>query len=221
MNRKLFLIGTLSIFFCLFFSVGLAMAATPGQLDKVTGGGGGSPTTIEFKNPISSNTVTEVLAKLITNLKSVVIAIAIIFIIIGGLMYMMSGGNEKTITRAKACVAGAVIGLAIVLAAPIFLKEILTIFGGSGINTSEIPSTTLTLAGVAGKVLDLLLSILGIVAIISLVVGGGMYLTSYGDEKRIGTAKSIVTYAIIGIVIALAALVIVQQVGNLLGENVG
>ena len=44
-----------------------------------------------------------------------------------------------------------------------------------------------------------------------------MYLTAYGDEKRIDTAKRVVTYAVIGIIVALASLVIVRQVVALLG----
>jgi len=183
----------------------------------------GSTTSINFSNPINATSLTQVLNNLLTNLKSVVIIVAIIFIVIGGLMYMMSGGNEKTITRAKSCVAGAIIGLAIVLAAPIFLREILTIFGGSftssGLNTSGLTGS-LMLKDVATKILNLLLSVLGIIAIISLVIGGGMYLTAYGDEKKIETAKKIVTYAIIGITISLASIVIVREVGNLLGESV-
>jgi hypothetical protein len=49
------------------------------------------------------------------------------------------------------------------------------------------------------------------------VIGGGMYLTAYGDEKKIDSGKKIVTYAIIGIVVALSALVVVRQIANLVG----
>ncbi|MFA6047498.1 MAG: hypothetical protein WCV59_01275 [Parcubacteria group bacterium] len=198
-----------------------ATTTTDTALEQLTGKtsttSSSSDSTISFSflNPIGATTVAAVLKSLLTNLQSVVITIAIIFIVIGGLMYMMSGGSEKTITRAKSCVAGAVIGLAIVLAAPIFLNEVIAIFGGS----SGIGSTgsSVRLKTVVEKILDLLLSVLGIIAIISLVVGGGMYLTSYGDEDRIKTAKKIVTYAIIGIVISLSALVIVSEVGSILG----
>ena len=46
-----------------------------------------------------------------------------------------------------------------------------------------------------------------------------MYLTAYGDEKRIDTGKKTITYAILGIVVTLAALVIVRQIANLLGAS--
>jgi len=39
-----------------------------------------------------------------------------------------------------------------------------------------------------------------------------MYMTAYGDEKRIETAKKMGTYAIIGIIVALGSLVAVEQI---------
>jgi len=129
---------------------------------------------------------------------------------------MLSAGSEKMITRAKMCWTGAVIGLAIVLAAPSFLKEIMTILGATVATNGEVTESTLTLLQIATNVLNLLLSIFGIIAIISLVVGGGMYLTSYGDEKRIETGKKIATYSIIGIVIALSAVVIINEINRLI-----
>lgn len=172
--------------------------------------------TCEFVNPLGFKTVIEFLTKFLASLRGVVAVIAIIFIVLGGIMYMLSAGSEKMITRAKMCWTGAVIGLAIVLAAPSFLKEIMTILGATVATNGEVTESTLTLLQIATNVLNLLLSIFGIIAIISLVVGGGMYLTSYGDEKRIETGKKIATYSIIGIVIALSAVVIINEINRLI-----
>jgi predicted anti-sigma-YlaC factor YlaD len=59
--------------------------------------------------------------------------------------------------------------------------------------------------------LQFLLSIVGIVAIIGLVVAGIIYLTSGGNEKRVASAKRAVLASVIGIAVALGALVIVSQ----------
>ena len=178
-------------------------------------------TTTTFDNPIAFTTVSELLNSILSHLMGIIAIIAVIFIIIGGVMYMMSGGNETMITRAKKTWTGAIIGFAIALASPTFLKEIQKILGGSGTNgnAQQWVSNALTIKQIAVHVLNLLLSVVGIVAIIALVIGGGMYLTSYGDEKKIDTGKRIITYAIIGIVVSLAALVIVRQVANLLGAG--
>lgn len=205
-------------------AVDAATPAAQSSVGSITGNpaAGGSGGSTKFDNPLNAQNVQQILTNILGTLKGVVITISVIFIIIGGLMYMMSGGNETTITRAKACVGGAIIGLAIALAAPIFLNEILKIFGGasssSGLNTSQIAGYP-DLKTVVTRVLQLLLSVLGIIAIISLVAGGAMYLTSYGDEKRIETAKKIVKYAILGIVISLSAIVIVREVGNIIGTG--
>ncbi|MDZ4385525.1 MAG: pilin [Candidatus Moranbacteria bacterium] len=178
----------------------------------------GTTVTTTFVNPIRFSTVSEVVGALLSNLKGIIATVAILFIVIGGAMYILSGGNEKMITTAKNTITSAMIGLAIALAAPTFLKEIQNILGGgSGANPDELVNNALTLNQIAMRTLNLLLSITGILAIIGLVIGGSYYLTAYGDEKRAESGKNIITSAIIGIVIVMAALVIVRQIASLLG----
>jgi hypothetical protein len=145
----------------------------------------------------------------------VVAIISIIFIIIGGIMYMMAAGSEKMIDKAKAVITGAVVGLAIVMAAPAFLKQILEVLGAS--DQSGQLAQALTIKQIATNVLNFLLSVTGIIAIISLIIGGSFYLTAYGDEDRIEKGKEIIKYSIIGIAVASAALVIVKQLASLIG----
>jgi len=200
-NRKIKLILASAIIVSLFFS----LAAAPSALGAT------------FDNPLGPNmdNLKAVLTSLLNHLAGVIVLISIIFIVIGGLMYMMSSGDEKMITRAKNTITGATVGLAIALAAPTFLKEIITILGGPATgNPDDLVNNALTVKAIALGVLKFLLSVAGIIAIISLVVGGSTYLTAYGDEKRLDKGKSIVTYSIIGIAIILAALVIVNQIAK-------
>ncbi len=173
---------------------------------------------VDFPNPIEADSLQGLLVGFLNALRGVVVTVAIIFIVIGGILYMTSAGDEKRITQAKNCWTGAVIGLAIVLAAPAFLREVISIVGGTnGVDTSQIKGPTLL--EIAQNVLNFLLSIVGIIAIISLVIGGGMYLTSAGDEGRAETGKKITQYAIVGIIIALGSLVIVKQIATLIGAR--
>jgi hypothetical protein len=64
------------------------------------------------------------------------------------------------------------------------------------------------------KAFNFLLSIFGMLAIIGLILAGVIYLTASGNEKRIETAKRAFLYSIIGIVIALGAMVIVRAIGS-------
>ncbi len=168
-----------------------------------------------FPNPIGANNATEFLQNILNSLRGIVVIISIIFIIIGGIMYMTAAGSEKMIDKAKATITGAVVGIAIVIAAPSFLLQILEILEATA--ASGQTSSALTIRQIAENVLRFLLSITGIIAIISLLIGGGMYLTAYGDENRIEKGKQIIKYSIIGILVASAALVIVRQVAALIG----
>lgn len=175
-----------------------------------------SSITIEFPNPLEYDSVEGFLGNVLSTIRSIIIVLSIIFIVLGGIFYITSAGNDKRMTAAKGAIFASMIGLAIGIAAPSFLKEIYNIMGG---NSSEIDTsslTGLTLTEIALNFLNFLLSIIGALALIMLIIGGVMYLTSAGDEDRVKTGKKIVTYSIIGIAIALASLVIVKQVASLL-----
>ncbi|KKP70493.1 MAG: hypothetical protein UR69_C0004G0008 [Candidatus Moranbacteria bacterium GW2011_GWE2_35_2-] len=168
-----------------------------------------------FTSPLAFTTVEGVLGSILSTLQGIIVLISIVFIVIGAVMYIISSGNDDMIKKAKNAITAAMIGLAIGIAAPSFLKEIATIlgWGDDDINNPEV-SGALTLAQIATNALDFLLAIVGVLGIIMLVIGGSMYLTSAGDEKKIDTAKSITKWAIIGIAVALAALVIVRQISR-------
>jgi type IV secretory pathway VirB2 component (pilin) len=171
--------------------------------------------TTEFANPITPTTLQGLLTNVLTSLRGIVALIAIIMIIVGGMMYMFAGVNEKMVETAKSTIGGAVIGLAIIFAAPAFLKEILTILGSS--DATGLLGSAPSLKAIAERILNLLLSIVGILGIIGLIIGGGFYLTAYGDEDRIKKGKDVITASLIGIIIAAASLIIVRQIAVLLG----
>ena len=172
---------------------------------------------IIFTNPLKYNTVNEFVTNILVTLRTIIVVLSIIFIVLGGIFYITSAGNEKRMTVAKGAITASMIGLAVGIAAPSFLKEIYTIMGGnnSGVDVTAL-SGSLTLTQIALNFLNFLLAIVGVLTLIMLIVGGIMYLTSAGDDDRISTAKKIVTYSIIGIFISLASLVIVRQIANLL-----
>jgi len=180
---------------------------------------GSNTTSVTFPNPLGNvTTVSALLYSILTHLMGIMAIIAVIFMVIGGIMYMISGGNEAMVTRAKKTWTGAAIGLAIAMAAPTFLKEIQAILGGntSG-DASSWVSNSLTLQQIAINVLNLLLSVLGIIAMISMVIGGMMFLTAAGDERRIDKGKSIFTYSLLGVIAALSAVIVIKEINYLLG----
>ena len=69
---------------------------------------------------------------------------------------------------------------------------------------SSIP-TGPTVDSLASNVTNILLWVAGVAAVIAIVVGGIMYITSAGDEKRVQAAKNTILYAVVGMIIALLA----------------
>lgn len=175
---------------------------------------------IPFPNPIKCETMSCFFGNILNALLGVVAFIALIFIIIGAVMYMLSAGDEQAMKRAKKTVTAAVAGFAIAAAAPTFLRTIKDILGGAGgADADAMLNQAYTLKDIAIKVLNLLLSVTGIIAIIGLIVGAIFYLTSYGDEDRMEKGKKILVASIIGIIVAFSALVIVRQVAGLVAAQ--
>lgn len=163
-------------------------------------------------NPLEFDSVEGFLKNFLGVLQKVIVLLSLIFIVIGAVMYIISAGTGLMET-AKKTITAAVVGLALGMAAPSFLKEISDIMGWTG--ETAIDPGTLSITQIATNVLSFLLGAIGILAIIMLVIGGSMYLTSAGNEDRIDTGKKIVKSSIIGVVISLSAMVLVRQLARL------
>lgn len=173
----------------------------------------GTPVTITVTNPLRYDTVEGVLTSIMNGIKGIVVTLAILMIVIGGIMYIFSLGNPDNMKRAKNVIIAALVGLAIVIAAPAFLREISVLLGWNNAPAIE-GGTDLTLTQIARNILNFLLSIIGILALIMMIVSGIMYLTSAGNETRMKQARGIFTASLIGIAVAMASLVLVTAVAR-------
>lgn len=72
-----------------------------------------------------------------------------------------------------------------------------------------------TLSQGVGFVLNIMLSIVGLVAVFFIVLGGFRYITSAGDEEQLKNAKGMIVNALIGVAVVLLALALVRIVSNL------
>lgn len=71
-----------------------------------------------------------------------------------------------------------------------------------------------TLATAFFRVLDFLLSIFGFVVIIALVFSGILYFTASGSTAQLDMAKKSFSWAILGVVVGLGALVLVRAMAK-------
>jgi hypothetical protein len=79
--------------------------------------------------------------------------------------------------------------------------------GGAGDNVS-------TLAGKITDVINLVLGLVGVVAVGAIIYGGVKYIFSHGDEYNAEAGKKVILYAVIGLIVIIAAAAIVNFVAE-------
>jgi len=193
--KNIFLLTVLTVGIALFFG---AQSASAACVDGATC----------FKNPLTYTNVEQLLTGVMGAIQKIIVVLAMVFIMIGAVMILTSAGNSGMVEQGKKAVTMALVGLALGVAAPSLLKELSIIIGwGPGAST-----VALTLSQIAMRVLNFLLGTMGILALVMMVIGATLYLTSAGDEDRVEKGKDIFKFSVIGLILAMGAMVLVKQV---------
>ena len=80
----------------------------------------------------------------------------------------------------------------------------------TGLQSTPLPA-------IVGRIINVFLSILGVLFVVLMVYGGYLWMTSYGNSQTVDRAKELIVDAIIGIIIILLAYAIANFiVGELL-----
>jgi hypothetical protein len=79
-----------------------------------------------------------------------------------------------------------------------------------GKNCAKTADQQASLGDVIETITNVLLFIIGAVAVIMIIIGGIKYVISNGDSAQITSAKNTILYAVIGIIVALLAYAIVN-----------
>lgn len=90
--------------------------------------------------------------------------------------------------------------------------QVSAFLGASGINTSA------TVGGITAKIITTVLSLLGIIFVILMIYAGYLWMMAQGNEDQVSKAKGIITTAIIGLIIIVAAYSITYFVFKALGN---
>ena len=67
---------------------------------------------------------------------------------------------------------------------------------------------------IAFAVIDMLLYLAGIVAVISIIIAGIMFITSGGNSEKAASARRRIVNSVIGLIIVVTASVLVSYIGN-------
>lgn len=82
----------------------------------------------------------------------------------------------------------------------------------SGVNEVGGTENTQSLPALIRTVINVLLFLIGAVAVIMIIIGGLKYVLSGGDQSAVTSAKNTILYAVIGLVVAILAYAIVNFV---------
>ena len=82
------------------------------------------------------------------------------------------------------------------------------------------PAVTASFGELATRIIAVLTLAAGILAFIFIILSGFKFVTAGGDPKKLAGAQATMTYAIIGIIVAILAFVILQVVQFMLQSNV-
>jgi len=139
-------------------------------------------------------------------MKGVVVGLTVAVIIIAGIIYLFSGANVELAEKAKKTLIGASLGFAVVLGADILISQVGCALGWKGATNCPEAKNIIT------RAIKFLFSILGAIGMIGIITGAIVYMTSAGNEQQSRNGRKMIIYSIIGIIIALSAVVIVRQV---------
>jgi uncharacterized membrane protein len=88
-----------------------------------------------------------------------------------------------------------------------------------GNSENDTPCTICCLAFGISNIIDLLMKILGILAVVVIVVAGILYMVSAGNQSMVSLAKAALKNTIIGVIIALTAFVMIHFILKAIAEG--
>lgn len=190
-----------------------------------------------IQNPLTGvDTFADLIVNVTNFLLGLVGILSLVGIVYGGIRMIISIGNESGLAEAKRIVFWSVAGLAVAgLAYTIISIVASDLLGISQVNESRfiapayaatdigldeaervnLPRLSATTLG--QNIVNLLTSLAAVIALAAFIWGAVMYITSLGDDSKAGTAKKIMLYAVIGLLLVGAAYVVLRVVQQILG----
>jgi len=169
-----------------------------------------------YANPLPHTSLTGLIYGFLTTLQTIIGLLAVIMLAISGIVYITSTGDPARMELAKKIAIYTLSGFAIVVAGPTLLREIKDLASSGAATGSNIIEEATSIGDIIENVMLFLLTIFGILAVISFVFSGITYVTSAGDSTKADKAKKMIVYSIIGVVITGSGIILLNQIMSLL-----
>jgi heme A synthase len=149
--------------------------------------------------------------------------LSICTLVYAGIRMITANGNDKTISESKSTIVYSLVGFALAVLAYAGVVAIENFIGVKTVTSSRNVifnpfGPGATLESTVGNVLEKILTISGLISLFMIVLYGFRYMTARGDDKQVSTAKSGLTWSVVGLVLILFAYVIIRALATLLGK---
>lgn len=141
--------------------------------------------------------------------RTLAVVVGMIVLIWAGVLFMTAGGDEQKITTAKKAFFWAIIGIVVALLASSWITIIKELTAGA--------STAQGVVNALDRIANWFFAFVVVLAVIMIIWSGLLFMTAGGDEKKISTAKRALTWALVGVAIAIASKGLIYLIGNFLG----
>ncbi len=149
----------------------------------------------------------------ITFIKYIIGSVSVLFIVRNGMRMVIYGGEEEEISKDKKNIFYGLLGLVVILLSGPIINNVFFHIDESqypGINPVRPGINLKQLIGEIAGVTNIVAAIAGPFALLSLVAGGLMYTLAGGEEEKLGKAKKMITWSLIGLVVIYGAFAIVS-----------
>jgi len=139
--------------------------------------------------------------------ESLIGGIAIFFLVYSAVVIAASFGEEETITKHKKQIFGSLGGLALVVLSHSLISGFFFVVDPTtGEAMTNVSNGVILLA----RATNFVATFVGVLAVISIVVAGFMWVANFGNDEIASKAKKVILAAVIGVVLSISAYAIVN-----------
>lgn len=166
----------------------------------------------QYTNPISAATVLDLIGSVLKLVQVIAVPLAAIGILIASFFYITSMGDPGRLGQAKSAILYSIIGLAIALSSQFLVDVVIAVAQGA--------STAKSFVGFINNLANAFGQILFGLSALAMLYAAFLFLTGGGDEKKRTEAKQVITYAVLGLVVALLAFAIPQFIEIIVNRTI-
>ena len=145
--------------------------------------------------------------------------VAVIFVIWGGVKYVTSQGRPEATSSALKTIINAIAGTVIAVSSTVLVRFLINLLAPGGLNRGALNLPNAAQDDVISRVFSFAYAVIGVITVMYIVIGSIKFATSTGDPGKAASARNTIIYAVVGLVVVIAASTITDFVLTRLGES--